>query len=474
MRIACLPIDSRPCNTQFIESLVSWTGSEAIFPRPDEMDDFRAPANYEANLAFLSRELPRCDAAVISLDHWCYGSLLASREDDVSKEEALRRVRELSDLLGRYPHKPVYMSSVILRSSISAFSVNDLDAYNAMTEYSIAWDRFEQFGAEEDKKKMDAASGRIPEAVLKKALWARERNLAVNLAAIDLAKAGSVKALSILQEDSQPFGLPKKDQREIMQRMRAAGVTNVFLRNGTDEAGALSAAEALWAGNPPLPVEIIYLGKGDFTAPYEDRPFRENMESACREMGIQSKENSETTIIVCCPPNGEMLEATALRDSAALDDYAYRIKEKIQEGKRVYVLDLLGANGGSAALARRLSFADALWGYCAWNTASNAMGTLLAQVLSDALRGEKNEAFFQERWLDDYVYQTHIRAMLSQELSARGQDIYSLENRQEADRLLAQLYQKHLPALWPLKELPAYSVRLPWPRTFEVLAQMET
>ena len=89
MRILCLPIDSRPCNTQFIRRLTAWAGHELVLPRKEEMDDFRCPAPYAGSFAFIKRELPRCGAAVISLDHWCYGSLLASREEGVSEAEAL-------------------------------------------------------------------------------------------------------------------------------------------------------------------------------------------------------------------------------------------------------------------------------------------------------------------------------------------------------------------------------------------------
>ena len=468
MRILCLPIDSRPCNTQFIRRLVSWAGHELVLPDQTEMDDFRRPAPFAGSAAFLKRELPRCGAAVISLDHWCYGSLLASREDTVSEDEALKRVQELKDLLGAHPEIPVYMSSVILRSTISAFSQQDMPAYLAMIDYSVAADRLERFGLNEDREKLENARALIPEPVLRKALDARRRNLRVNLSAVEMAAEGIVRSLSVLQEDCQVYGLPRKDQRAIEEHIRKTGAQSVFLRNGTDEAGALSAALAMRAGREKLPVDIRFWGNAGFIAPFEDRPFMENMESACREAGIVPCENSGTVICVCCPEDESRGASETLQRQ-----YAAQADALVREGKRVYLLDLIVPNGGSTYLVESLKEADGLWGYSAWNTASNAMGTLLAQVISDALRGRPNRAYYQERLLDDWLYQTVIRPQLTERLEERGENIFDLARKERAEELLSALFQKEVPARWPLAALPRYRVSLPWNRVFEAAVTVE-
>ena len=166
MRIVCLPIDSRPCNTQFIRRLVEWAGSELVLPLPEEMDDFVRPADFEDTLWFLERELPGADAAVLSLDHFCYGSLLASREESVSEAEALDRVARLRSLLLRRPGLPVYLSTVVIRSSLSVLSAGDLAVFQAVTDYSVYSDRAERFHLPEDEALLRAAEDRIPPAVL--------------------------------------------------------------------------------------------------------------------------------------------------------------------------------------------------------------------------------------------------------------------------------------------------------------------
>ena len=115
----------------------------------------------------------------------------------------------------------------------------------------------------------------------------------------------------------------------------------------------------------------------------------------------------------------------------------------------------------------RMRKADGLWGYSAWNTASNALGVLLAQAVTDSARGKKNEAFFRERLLDDGLYQAIVRQKLNGRLWERGRDVFSLSDRPEAEALLRRLFSQALPGFWSLHRLPDYEITLPWARTFE-------
>ena len=473
MRLVCLPIDSRPCNTQFVRRITEWAGSELVLPEASLLDDFTRPAPFDASLAFLERELPRADAAVVSLDHLCYGGLLASREETVPEEEALRRVSRLRELLEKHSGVPVYLNTILLRSSISTLRRADLAVYQAVTEYSVHYDRYARFGLPEDLARMNAARERIPAPLLEKVFRIRRRNLAVTLAGAELAADGLLAGLSILQEDCQEYGLPCQDQRAAEARLRELGLRERYpIRNGTDEGGALQAAQALRAGRPPLEAEIRWTGGTRFIAPYEDRPFEDNVRLACQAIGIRSVPESQTVICVCCPEHGEQGEASDPVSSSWLAQCAAAADRAVSEGRRVYLLDVLRANGGIPGLLQAMKQADGLWGYSAWNTASNSLGTLLAQIISDSLAGAPNRAFFQERLLDDLAYQGHIRTLLNEELTARGEDVFALTDKPGAEETLRLLYRRELPGLWPLKTLPEYQVSLPWSRTFEVFAQV--
>lgn len=478
MRVVCLPVDSRPCNTQFVQSLTRWGGGECVLPPAEALDDFQRPSAFGDSLAFLERELPRADAAVISLEHWCFGGLLASREDGVGEAEALRRVQALRALLRTCPGRPVYLSTVVLRSSLSTLHKADVSVARAMTDYSVHTARFARLGLPEDEAAAREAAKRIPPALLERTLAVRRRNLAVNLAAVDLAAEGLAAGLSVLQEDTQVDGLPRRDQEAILARIRASGARNVFLRNGTDEAGALCAARALYAaglgrGAEPLTLAFRWVGEADFIAPYEDRPFRENLACACAELGVRASDASDAVVVVCCPEAGERGESDLPVSEAHLHAAARAVDAEIAAGRRVYLLDVMRANGGAFPLPRMLAQPDGLWGYCAWNTASNSMGTLLAQAATDHLRGAPNRRFLAERLLDDWLYQGRLRRELAAELESEGEDVYCLADKARAEARLRAMFASALPDCWPLGALPDYRVSLPWRRIFEIRAEVD-
>ena len=113
-----------------------------------------------------------------------------------------------------------------------------------------------------------------------------------------------------------------------------------------------------------------------------------------------------------------------------------------------------------------------LAGYSAWNTASNALGTILAQIMSDQLAQKVQTAFLWERLLDDLVYQGAVREQLNESLQAAGEDPFHLADPAHAQGELAHLMQQYLRSESMLPNVPDYAVSLPWTRTFECCIQV--
>ena len=301
MKIAHLPLDSRPCNVLFPGQLAAWCGHQCLIPQ--KMDYFTKPAAFEASRDFLLGTAGEADALVVSVDHLCYGSLLGSRNDDVPQHEALDRLAFLEELHQAYPQKPIYAYSVIMRSSISTLYASDLTAYNAMTEYSVYTDRAAQTGHPADQQRAQAARALIPDAVLSRYQNARARNHAVNRRCVELAAQGVLHSLALLQEDAQIYGFHRQEQRRLLA-MKTGG--KVWLRNGADEGGALTVMKAIAEGRSLPPVTVEYLGwpDGDFVACYEDRPFYENVNDSLDYAGVSVCPDAQTVMAVCCPPDG--------------------------------------------------------------------------------------------------------------------------------------------------------------------------
>ena len=113
---------------------------------------------------------------------------------------------------------------------------------------------------------------------------------------------------------------------------------------------------------------------------------------------------------------------------------------------------------------------DQLAGYSGWNTASNAMGTVIAQLLSDVKADAPDTDFRNERFLDDLYYESLVRQQLNEYLRARGEDPYRLTDKDAAEAELRRLFDKLERPL--LDHIGAFRVSLPWSRTFEVCAEV--
>lgn len=470
MKIAHLPLDSRPCNLLFPCQLAAWCGHACTVP--PEMDFFTTPASFESSRDFLLREIHDADALVVSADHLCYGSLLESRNDGISEEEALQRLELLCELRRRKPDLPIHVYSVLMRSSVSALCAGDLELHRAMTAYSFYTDRAAQTGNGEDAARAREAYERLPQEVLIRYRQARSRNHAVNMRCAQMAETGIVDSLLLLQEDSELYGFHKAEQRTLVKQYGHLLKSCIRMHNGTDEGGALAVMKAIGQKHPLPPVSVRFLGwkDGDFIARYEDRPFGENVWDSLAYADLRTEEDAQDVLAVCCPPDGLQTDWPNPAHADGLEKEAEEIVRMARAGRKVYVLDVTRANGGAPALMQAV-FRRApdlpLAGYSAWNTASNSLGTAIAQMMSDRLAGKVNQTFLWERLLDDLAYQGVVRGDLNDELEAEGEDLLHLKNPQDAEKRLREKMDAYLSAEPMFAHVSAFTVCLPWGRTFE-------
>ncbi len=477
MKILYLPLDSRPCNYVFPVQMARWAGAECIVPPPDIMDHFTTPSDGEKIRAFLEARIGEADAIVLSADQLCFGGLLASREGDVSLTEALGRLELMEKLHAAYPEKPIHAFSVILRSTISTLRLSDYEVYRAVTAYSEASDRFAVMRDEADRIRMEEAEAKIPPEALRRLKEVRRRNHRVNLRCLEWRNEGVLASLALLMEDSQPYGFHRREQRTLTMRME--GVPDTFLHNGTDEGGCVSMAKAPLREELPIAIRWVGQEEGRFIARFEDRPFVQNLRDNMLYLGLREDPEAETVLMITVPPDGQQGDFHESErepvDGAVIREMAARVNEQISLGKRVYLLDELSANGGSPALLCAVN-APGLAGYSAWNTATNAMGTILGQIVTDALAGRPNLRFRNERFMDDMIYESVIRLPLDRALKAEGKDPYRLENPEDVERRINDHYRRlgedprFAGVFEAIRQVGEGRLTLPWPRTFEARA----
>lgn len=214
---------------------------------------------------------------------------------------------------------------------------------------------------------------------------------------------------------------------------------------------------------------------GDFVARYEDRPFRENVEDSIFFAGMTVVQDACDVLAVCCPPDGIQTDWENPGYAEAFEKQADAIARLAAQGKRVYLLDVTRANGGSLGLMRALQTrmdAGQLAGYSAWNTASNALGTILAQIISDQLAGAVQTSFLWERLLDDLCYQGAVRAELYAALQAAGEDPFHISDHAGAVKALERMMADFVRTASFMSSAPSWRISLPWPRAFECLVHV--
>lgn len=478
MIIGFLPLDSRPCTYDFPVQLARQAGAQVVLPPEGFLADYMDVSDTQRNLQWLKETAPQCDALVISVEQLLHGGLIPSRKARMTLDAQLALLQEIWQIKKKSPWLRIFLSTVLMRTSISTLSEQTRVWWEKVNEYSQLRYRVLSGTDEKTQQKYHQLEEEIPQNVLKSFLTAREVNHKINRACIQLVATNVVEELLILQEDCAPEGIHWLEQRVLLEDIEKNRLHDrVFLFNGTDEAGAELMQRAIRPEGTC--VEVVWLAtQTDFVARYEDRPFSVNLNGHMKALNIRQCQGSDNVLCIL-PPKQQQGEVTQPRTGDSCDytgDELKQICEKMAEltrqGKHCYLLDLDFANGGNTMLLDTLCQympVSQLWGYAAWNTASNSLGTLLAQILASRNNTAENQAFTAERILDDAIYQTLVRSEVTKRLQESGEDSYQIRDTYRAEQFLTESFRVQRPFLERIfgGEVPEFEVRLRWNRVFE-------
>ncbi len=481
MKLVILPLDSRPCTYDFPIHLARGGGLEPCAPPLELMDWYRRPSDFHKISAWLEEFCAGSDALICSMDQLAYGGLLASRSMDTSESEALQRAEFLRRLKQRYPTLDIYLSSVIMRTTVSTLRQEDVVWWEKVAQYS----QLSAQPGQEAKRRLAQLEQQIPDRVLQTFLSARRRNHRINQKAVELLADGVVREVCFLQEDSSPLGMHRAEQEQLWALAEARRVArHVSIHCGTDEyASAMAGRLAAQQAQPEGTVLRLYVewlaGDKQFTAEYEDRAFVQNLDAyleTCRIQRVISLEDAQAILAIYAPEDGQRDLAIAPEKAICtytperLDQILRRLRALLDTGIPVGLLDIYFAGGGEGCLLRLAAQQGLLLrlaAYAGWNTASNSLGTILGQLLagSSSGAGRRLDRFTKERLLDDWIYQAIVRPQWNQELRAAGVDVWNLPDVDAANARLQQLMElaPETKQVWPGQ----MCAQLRWPRTFE-------
>ena len=141
MKICFIPIDNRPVCYNLAIDIASIDKDIVFFIPPREfLGDLRKSANMPAIIDWL-KNIPKCDAIILSLDTIAYGGLIPSRRSPESFDEVKNRIEILKQILKEKEAK-IYAFSSIMRISNNNYNEEEKEYWKdygkKIFEYSFS------------------------------------------------------------------------------------------------------------------------------------------------------------------------------------------------------------------------------------------------------------------------------------------------------------------------------------------------
>lgn len=475
MILGLIPLDSRPCNSLWLSRLAKIADTKLIMYPLSKCGTLEKGIVIKEVTKWLKDNFSKATHWIFSIDAMCFGGLIQARNasliiDDV--EELFTTIRSLKK---QYPTIKIYVFDTIMRTSITAKNSKEAIYWSLMNEYSKTYGRIHFFNDEKDKERLEELKKEIPSYIIDNFMLARNKKHLINMKVLNLLNDNVFSILTILQEDSMPYGIQAIEQEEINNYIETNKLDDkVFLYNGTDEGALILFSKILIEekkqsknnnvclyANPQSILDRVHL--------FEDHKLIYNLNQMAKVVGInftKSIDNSDVVLAIYgSNTNQDLVIERYIEikdDEEVLSTFIKTINDFLIKNKRVIVSDLLFPNGGSVNLAKSLDFKK-LTGYAAWNTSSNTLGTSFVSIAL-AMCGfdnEKNKQFNLERLIDDCYYQTVARRKANERLLEKNINIFSLK---ENASLGLEIVKEEMAKL----NLPFnYKISLPWKRTFE-------
>lgn len=432
MNIAFIPIDNRPvCYNLPVQ--ITQENIKLFVPEREFLGDLKKNANIEKIFEWLEN-LPSVDAFIISLDTVAYGGLIPSRRSTETFETIRTRIEKLKSIIEK-KNADVYAFSSIMR--ISNNNINEEEK-----EY---WDKWGKkiFEYSQNCHKYGKCNTIIPSEILNDYLQTRKRNFNINKIYLDWEKEGFFKTLVFSKDDCSGYGFNIQEANELKN---LGGI----VKTGADEIPLTLLARAIKRKIKIAPVFLAPDYK-HLISNYEDISIEESVYSQIELAGceVSTKANSDIILYVnnFVDHQGEIVMKIPTKP--------FSLKwEKPQ--KPFMIADVRYANGADNQFVKQLfenGFDENFYGYSAWNTSANTLGSLICCAKVNFLYNKNFKKLHALRLLDDWAYQANVRQLLDKP------DIFKLKQ-------LIKPYEEKVFDF--LKTDYNINYKFPWNRLFEV------
>ena len=397
MKICFIPIDNRPVCYNLAKDICGIDEDIELFIPPREyLGSLTKSANYEVITDWL-RHLPHMDAMILSLDTLAYGGLIPSRRITDSYEEVKSRIEKIKPLLiGR----KVYAFSSIMRISNNNYNEEE-------KEYWKDWGKKIFEYSYNSSKLWHPANTDIPKEILDDYLKTRKRNFEINKLYLEWQKAGLFDTLIFSKDDCAEYGFNVEEAQELEH-------LGGKIKTGADEIPLTLLARAIQKDIKIYPIYTELEHKNKISN-YEDVSIEKSVLGQLELGGFKIADNEKEADIVLVVNNFVEKQGEWVM---GWDTQLYN-KKFVPPEKPYAVADVRYANGADNGFVNQL-FSNQLpeYGYSAWNTSSNTLGSLLAGIKVKFNAKSYNDDAYKKlqviRYLDDWAYQANIREQIEE------------------------------------------------------------
>ncbi len=487
-KLLVLPVDGRPVVRSQLKHLAKLAEWDIALPPISMLGYFREAADRDGIRDWLLDQADGVDGFVLSLDTLIYGGLVASRISTDSEGSLLARAGLLKTLKRRCPSKPICGFLATMRISNSNMDEEEKEYWSSYGKRIWKWsyhaDKHSVHGDENDLRLSQEAKSSIPADIRDDYLATRSRNAGIARGMLELAKDGTVQHLVLPQDDNAPYGFNIAEARALRQRVNDNNLRRrVEIRSGADEVAWTLTARTI-SQLEKRPARNVYLSwhhprDAETIIPrYEDQPIGIAVNNQLRAAGAKVAPDIENAGLVlgihtANQPQGDWAIPKALeRKNPIRPAWMEELARWQDHGLPIAIADLAYANGGDPDfldLALKRLDLESLVAYGAWNTASNSLGTVAAQIqLSPLSRlSAPGMALSITRLIDDAFYQSGYRQVIRQKLAAGA---WTLDRAKQAFRAAANqwLHEHSIPCV------EVCNVFFPWNRSFEIGFQLKS
>lgn len=441
MKIAFVPIDNRPVCYSLVKDISAIDESIELILPPREMLGSLTKISDIKGLFIWLKNLPECDAIILSLDTLAYGGLISSRRCNNTFTEIESRLENLKAVL-QSKNTKIYAFSSIMRISNNNFNEEEKEYWSKygkkIFEYSYNLHRYET-----------ADSSDIPDDILNDYFETRKRNFEINKIYLKWQKEGFFDTLIFSKDDCAVYGLNVKEALELEK-------LGGFTKTGADEIPLALFSRSI-NKNINIFVEYTEPDCKNLISNYEDISVEKSVTGQL-ELGKFNIVNSENEADVVLIVNN--FRERQGEHVMGWDTPAFNKNLSVPQNKLYAAADIRYANGADNAFVEELfkKINKNFIGYAGWNTSANTLGSLLAEIKVKFNAEKYNKKAFEKlqmiRFLDDWAYQANVRKEIKEPTD--------IKDRMES-------YAKRLSKFLDYEiDFSSISYTYPWKRKFEI------